>query len=390
MYALGVDVGSVSTDFVLMDENNRIEKSLYLRTHGDPVGTVAKGMQILRESYSDEDIGAVGTTGSGRLLAGSILGADAVKNEITSHGVAASVLDPDVKTIIEIGGQDSKIILLEKGVIKDFAMNTVCAAGTGAFLDRQAERMNMTIDDFSMLGLQAEKPERIAGRCAVFAESDIIHKQQQGAARADVIAGVANALVRNYLSNVARGKKIREKVFFQGGVSANQTIRRAFEEAIGCEVIVPKYNKVMGAFGAAVLASEAVGRNRRHDSGMRHGGGEYRCGSAVRSDADDMARERGGKSEGGINGSRGRDGAPNSRASRGHGSAYSGYGGAAAAKKGAGGTKFRGFDAPFESMHTRTFRCSDCANHCEVTEILSDDGRMGCLYDRCGKYQNIM
>lgn len=338
MYALGVDVGSVSTDFVLMDENNRIEKSLYLRTHGDPVGTVAKGMSMLRKSYSDDDIGAVGTTGSGRLLAGSILGADAVKNEITSHGVAASVLDPDVRTIIEIGGQDSKIILLEKGVIKDFAMNTVCAAGTGAFLDRQAERMNMTIDDFSMLGLEAEKPERIAGRCAVFAESDIIHKQQQGAARADVIAGVANAMVRNYLSNVARGKKIKEKVFFQGGVSANHTIRRAFEEAIGCEVIVPEYNKVMGAFGAAVLAVEAVKKN------------------------------------GGI---RARSGAANA-------------GAASGAKKGAVGTKFRGFDAPFESMHTRTFRCSDCANHCEVTEILSDSSRMGCLNDRCGKYQNAV
>lgn len=414
MYSLGVDVGSVSTDFVLMDENNRIEKALYLRTHGDPVGTVAKGMRILKESYSDEDISAVGTTGSGRLLAGSILRADAVKNEITSHGVAASVLDPDVKTIIEIGGQDSKIILLEKGVIKDFAMNTVCAAGTGAFLDRQAERMNMTIDDFSILGLQAEKPERIAGRCAVFAESDIIHKQQQGAARADVIAGVANALVRNYLSNVARGKKIREKVFFQGGVSANQTIRRAFEEAIGCEVIVPKYNKVMGAFGAAILASEAVGRDRRHDGGIRHGGGVYGCGSAAGSDADDMVYGCGGREKDGLNGSRGReakkdvngscgstaesgincgrgrDGAPNGRASRGRGSACSEHRGAAAAKKGAGGTKFRGFDAPFESMHTRTFRCSDCANHCEVTEILSDDGPMGCLYDRCGKYQNAM
>ena len=162
------------------------KRQLYLRTHGDPAGTVARGMKELKEKYRGDEIFAVGTTGSGRMLAGSILGADVVKNEITAHGVAASVLDPEVKTVIEIGGQDSKIILLEKGVIRDFAMNTVCAAGTGAFLDRQAERMNMTIDEFSLQGLEAKRAERIAGRCAVFAESDIIHRQQQGAARADV------------------------------------------------------------------------------------------------------------------------------------------------------------------------------------------------------------
>lgn len=134
MYSLGVDVGSVSTDFVLTDENRKIIESLYLRTHGDPAGTVARGMKELKEKYRGDEIFAVGTTGAGRMLAGSILGADVVKNEITAHGVAASVLDPEVKTVIEIGGQDSKIILLEKGVIRDFAMNTVCAAGTGAFL----------------------------------------------------------------------------------------------------------------------------------------------------------------------------------------------------------------------------------------------------------------
>ena len=273
MYSLGVDVGSVSTDFVLTDENRKIIESLYLRTHGDPAGTVARGMKELKEKYRGDEIFAVGTTGSGRMLAGSILGADVVKNEITAHGVAASVLDPEVKTVIEIGGQDSKIILLEKGVIRDFAMNTVCAAGTGAFLDRQAERMNMTIDEFSLQGLEAKRAERIAGRCAVFAESDIIHRQQQGAARADVIAGIAQAMVRNYLGNVARGKKIREKIFFQGGVSANETIRRAFENELGCPVIVPEYNKVMGAFGAAVLAAESVERKKEKARPALHSAG---------------------------------------------------------------------------------------------------------------------
>ena len=315
-YAMGVDSGSVSTDFVLIDEKYQLVDSLYLRTHGDPMGTIAQGMVILRELYRDEEITAVGTTGSGRQLAGRMLGADVIKNEITAHGVAAAVIDPEVRTVIEIGGQDSKIILLDQGIIRDFAMNTVCAAGTGAFLDRQAERMNLTVDEFGQLGLNAKRPERIAGRCAVFAESDIIHKQQQGAGRADIIAGVAEALVRNYLSDVARGKKIREKVFFQGGVSANAAIRKAFENALGCQVTVPRYNKVMGAFGAAVLASEFM------------------------------------------------------------------------ADRKTAGTDFRGFHSPFEEMKTRIFCCSGCVNHCEVTEILSGSERMGCLNDRCGKYQN--
>ena len=167
MYSLGVDVGSVSTDFVLTDENRKIIESLYLRTHGDPAGTVARGMKELKEKYRGDEIFAVGTTGSGRMLAGSILGADVVKNEITAHGVAASVLDPEVKTVIEIGGQDSKIILLEKRGHQGFCHEYSLRGRNWRFLDRQAERMNMTIDEFSLQGLEAKRAERIAGRCAV-------------------------------------------------------------------------------------------------------------------------------------------------------------------------------------------------------------------------------
>src|SRR5690606_168427 len=117
-----------------------------------------------------------------RSLAAVVAGSDIVKNEITTHGVAAATLDPEIRTILEIGGQDSKIILLNDGVITDFAMNTVCAAGTGSFLDRQAERMGLHIEELGALAVRAENPVRIAGRCAVFAESDIIHKQQLGCA----------------------------------------------------------------------------------------------------------------------------------------------------------------------------------------------------------------
>ncbi len=258
MYCLGIDVGSVSTDFVIVDQENKIVDQLYLKTKGDPIGAVGEGMELLRPRWSKEKIFAVGATGSGRSLASTLIGADLVKNEITTHGIASSLLIPGVKTILEIGGQDSKIILLRDGVISDFAMNTVCAAGTGSFLDRQAERLGIKVEEIGDYALKSKNPVRIAGRCAVFAESDLIHKQQTGCKMEDIIAGMCQALVRNYLSNVAKGKKLQQPIAFQGGVAANIGIVRAFEEELGCDIVVPEYHKVMGAYGAALLAKEKM------------------------------------------------------------------------------------------------------------------------------------
>ncbi|SEF56673.1 CoA-substrate-specific enzyme activase, putative [Caloramator fervidus] len=256
MYYLGVDVGSVSTDIVVIDENYNVIESIYLRTKGRPIKAIQEGFKRLEGKFKNSDILGVGTTGSGRHIAAFLIGADIVKNEITSHAVAALSLDKDVRTIIEIGGQDSKIITLENGMITDFAMNTVCAAGTGSFLDRQAERLEIPIEEFGDYALKSKNPVRIAGRCAVFAESDMIHKQQLGFAVEDIIKGLCEALVRNYLNNVAKGKEIKSKVFFQGGVAANKGMKKAFEEALGMEVIVPKHYNMMGAIGAAILAAE--------------------------------------------------------------------------------------------------------------------------------------
>ncbi len=258
MYCLGIDVGSVSTDLVIIDKENKIVDQLYLKTKGDPIGAIGEGIELLRPRWSQEEIFAVGATGSGRTLASTLIGADLVKNEITTHGIASSVLIPGVKTILEIGGQDSKVILLRDGVISDFAMNTVCAAGTGSFLDRQAERLGLKVEELGDLALKSKNPVRIAGRCAVFAESDLIHKQQTGCKMEDIIAGMCQALVRNYLSNVAKGKKLQPPIAFQGGVAANLGIVRAFEAELGCEIVVPEYHKVMGAYGAALLAKEQM------------------------------------------------------------------------------------------------------------------------------------
>lgn len=258
MYLLGIDVGSVSTDLVLTDENYNVKEAIYLRTHGKPIAAIVQGFSILSEKYKDNEIRAVGVTGSGRMIASCVIGADVVKNEITAHAEAALTLDKDVKTIIEIGGQDSKIILLNNGMVTDFAMNTVCAAGTGSFLDRQAERLNIPIKDFGKYAKKSKNPARIAGRCAVFAESDMIHKQQLGYLEEDIIMGLCEALVRNYLNNVAKGKEIKPKIFFQGGVAANTGIKAAFSNALGYQLYVPEYYGMMGAIGVAILSMDKV------------------------------------------------------------------------------------------------------------------------------------
>lgn len=258
MYYIGVDVGSVSTDIVILDENMNVVESLYLKTKGRPLDTIRDGFKMLQDKYEDSEIKAVGTTGSGRQIASFLVGADAVKNEITAHAVASLEIDNNVRTIIEIGGQDSKIIILKDGIVTDFAMNTVCAAGTGSFLDRQAERLSVPIEEFGKLALESKNPVRIAGRCAVFAESDMIHKQQVGYSETDIISGLCKALVRNYLSNVAKGKDIKPKIFFQGGVAANKGMKRAFEEELKMDLYVPKYYNVMGAIGAAKIAKNKL------------------------------------------------------------------------------------------------------------------------------------
>lgn len=263
MYYMGVDVGSVSTNIVLLDNNSNVIEKLYLRTKGRPMKAIQEGFKLLKDKYNDKQIKSVGTTGSGRHIASFLLGADAIKNEITAHAVAALEIDKSVKTILEIGGQDSKIIILRNGIVTDFAMNTVCAAGTGSFLDRQAERLEIPIEEFGDYALKATTPVRIAGRCAVFAESDMIHKQQLGYSEADIIGGLCSALVRNYLNNVGKGKEIEQKIFFQGGVAANKGMKNAFEKALDCEVFIPKHFNVMGALGAAIIAKEAVEKSNK-------------------------------------------------------------------------------------------------------------------------------
>lgn len=259
---LGIDVGSVSMNIAAVDDNTEVVFKLYTRTNGQPLEVIKEGLKTLKEAMPPGfKVGGVGTTGSGRQLAGVVVGADIVKNEITAHATATTFFIPEARTIFEIGGQDSKLIILENGIVTDFAMNTVCAAGTGSFLDHQSERLGIPIEEFGDMALKARESVRIAGRCTVFAESDMIAKQQFGFSKADIINGLCEALVRNYINNLGRGKKFKPVYVFQGGVAANKGIKAAFEREINDRVIVPEYYNVMGAIGVAILARDFIKEN---------------------------------------------------------------------------------------------------------------------------------
>ena len=264
---LGIDVGSVSTKFALLNEADELVTSLYLRTGGQPIVSIQRGLKELSKAISnDMRIAGVATTGSARCLAGVLVNADLVKNEISCQAAAALHFRSDAATVIEIGGQDSKIVIIRDGAVADMGMNTVCAAGTGSFLDQQAQRMNLHIEDFSLEALKSTRPVQIAGRCAVFAETDMIHKQQMGHKRADIIKGLCDALARNYLSNIATGKEIRPPVVFQGGVALNRGMVLALEEALDMPVIVPPHPGVTGAGGAALIVHEELRARERTSS----------------------------------------------------------------------------------------------------------------------------
>ena len=201
---LGVDIGSISTKGVIIDSEEKIIASSYLYTEGSPVNAVKRLIYELKKQINLKEckVVSVGTTGSARKLIGTILGASVIKNEITAHAVGTTSIIPNVRTIFEIGGQDSKIILLEDKIVTDYAMNTLCAAGTGSFLSSQAKRLGVSVEDFGSIALSSKNPTDIAARCTVFAESDLVHKAQMGHKKEDIIAGLCKAVVNNYLNNV--------------------------------------------------------------------------------------------------------------------------------------------------------------------------------------------
>ena len=255
---LGIDVGSLSTNVVVIDRNKRVLSRRYLMTEGRPIEAVRRGLEEVGNEVKDQVIiKAVATTGSGRYLTGDFVGADLIRNEITAQATAAIEIDPKVDTIFEIGGQDSKFISLQNRTVVDFEMNKVCAAGTGSFLQEQAEKLNIQIEEeFGALSLKADSPVNCGERCTVFMESDLVSHQQSGASKEDLVAGLAYSIVYNYLNKVVGDKKIGDHIFFQGGVAWNKGVVAAFEKVLGKRITVPPHHDVTGAIGAAILAMQ--------------------------------------------------------------------------------------------------------------------------------------
>ncbi|MBE3036617.1 MAG: CoA activase, partial [Candidatus Atribacteria bacterium] len=263
---IGVDVGSISTNVVAIDRDKKLIAKCYLRTAGRPIEAVRKGIEIIGNEIGDSiNVKAVGTTGSGRYLIGDLVGADTIINEITAQATAAANIDKTVDTIFEIGGQDSKYISLEKGVVVDFEMNKICAAGTGSFLEEQAERFDIKIEDFGGRALKADSPLNLGERCTVFMETNVYSHYQNGAGIEDILAGLAYSITINYINRVVGRKKIGNKIFFQGAVAYNKAVIAAFENYLGKEIIVPENHEVTGAIGTAIATLE----NEREETNFR-------------------------------------------------------------------------------------------------------------------------
>ena len=258
--ALGVDVGSTSTNLVLVSTDGVLLDAQYLRTRGNPKQAVRDGLASLAQRVgSRAHVVAAGVTGSGRTMIGNLIGADAVRDEITAQARAAAAADPLVDTVFEIGGQDSKYIGLAAGQVADFQMNKVCAAGTGSFVEEQAARLGIALPDYGALALSAERPVDLGERCTVFVETAINAALAKGATKPEVAAGLCLSVVRNYLHKVVNNKPVGRRIVLQGGVAYNPAIVAAFLAYAGDDLTVSPYFAVSGAVGAALLAAEAQG-----------------------------------------------------------------------------------------------------------------------------------
>lgn len=335
---LGIDIGSISTNLAVIDEYGNLLAKRYLMTAGRPIEAVNQGLREIGKEIGDRvEIMGVGTTGSGRYMIADYVGADIVKNEITAQATAAVFIDRTVDTIFEIGGQDSKYISLRDGIIVDFEMNKACAAGTGSFLEEQAEKLNISIkDEFAECACSAQSPCRLGERCTVFMENSLMANLQKGADKNDLLAGLAYSIVQNYINKVVAGKPIGNKIFFQGGVAFNKAVVAAFENYLGKKIIVPPNHDVTGAIGMALIARDHM------------------------KDLESMLElhERSKKN--------------NAPLITHHSSPV---------------TSFKGFELSERPYEISSFECKGCPNVCEINRV-KIEGEQGFLYygGRCEKY----
>ncbi|MGQ1786011.1 acyl-CoA dehydratase activase [Saccharicrinis sp. GN24d3] len=257
---MGIDIGSTSSKAVIIDRKKEVIAGFYTRTSGQPL----KAVQVILESICNFKerkklhfhVAGTGTTGSGRKFIGRIIGADIILNEITAHARAAVELDSEIDTIIEIGGQDSKFTILHDGMITFSAMNNVCAAGTGSFIEEQAKKLGCPLNDYSGRAEKVRSP-LASDRCTVFMERDINHYLMDGYKPDEILAAVLHSTRENYLAKVVGKSHIGDKIFFQGATAKNKALVAAFEQKLNKPIMVSKYCHLTGALGVALEICDA-------------------------------------------------------------------------------------------------------------------------------------
>ena len=257
--SLGIDIGSTSTKLVLLDSDDEVVLDIYRKTQGDPLGAVKMLFSAIENLMDDRgvafDVTACGTTGSGRKFIGQIIGADWIINEISAHVAGAMKTDPQIDTIFEIGGQDSKYMRTVNGAIRDANMNFICAAGTGSFVEEQAIKLGFSVGEIGEQVMGIAPPET-SDRCTVFMEEDTNKLLRQGYTRQEAVAAVLNSVVKNYLNKVVGNRLVSDKkVFFQGATARNKGLVAAFENLLDVEVVVSPLCHQMGAYGLALLCA---------------------------------------------------------------------------------------------------------------------------------------
>lgn len=256
---IGLDIGSTTTNLVCLNSAGDLLLEHSLPTKGQALPAVFQALGHLHRQWEDFSPRGVGITGSGRRLVAEIIGADVVVNEIMAHAEGGLFHYPDVETIFDIGGQDSKFISLQDGSVIAFEMNKVCSAGTGSFLEEISEMLGLDIRrDFAREALSSSNPIDLGERCTVFMGSEIMRKLQEGCSCADLTAGLSYSIARNYLARVVGRQKIGKRISFQGGVAGNEAVARALENLLQNQVPVHEHHEVAGALGAALLARKEV------------------------------------------------------------------------------------------------------------------------------------
>jgi predicted CoA-substrate-specific enzyme activase len=265
---LGIDIGSTSTKALITDKRNNPVAGFYTYTSGRPVGATRAIFEAIDDIQVARNItfrfAGVGTTGSGRKFAGKIIDADLVIDEITTNARAAYELNPETDTIIEIGGQDAKFTLMKDGRVTFAQMNTVCSAGTGSFIEEQAGKLGVSLDEYSERATGVPAP-LASDRCTVFMERDLNNYLNKGYNVSEILASVLHSVRENYLKKVAVEALIGKHICFQGATAKNKALVAAFEEKLGKEIYVSRYCHLTGAYGLTLLLAE----ERRHRSGFR-------------------------------------------------------------------------------------------------------------------------